>query len=145
MPTKTIHVSSELPLLKNVESELPAITPELQTSSSYSYYKTPIFVSSTMLFFIACLVFILMSGLIKKGKEPAEILKTFGIPLIIVAAVFVVIPGLNANQLTPVIGLLGTIAGYLLGKSEETGAKHNTTKRPIQRQSTEPDQQHAEN
>ncbi|HWH71840.1 MAG TPA: hypothetical protein VNT26_20930, partial [Candidatus Sulfotelmatobacter sp.] len=67
-------------------------------------------------------VFGLMTYLIRNNKEPGEILKAFGIPLIILSAVFVVISGFSPNQLSPVMGLLGTIAGYLLGRAEKGGA-----------------------
>jgi hypothetical protein len=51
--------------------------------------------------------------------SPEQILRTFGILIIIFAAIFLVIAGYSDTQITPVIGLLGTIAGYLLGRKIE--------------------------
>jgi hypothetical protein len=40
----------------------------------------------------------------------------FGTILIITTSVFLVVAGYSSNQIAPVTGLLGTLAGYLLGK-----------------------------
>jgi hypothetical protein len=64
------------------------------------------------------ITYILITYLIRIGKGPELVLRAFGVPLIIVAAVFLVVAGYTEQQIAPVIGLLGTIAGYLLGKSE---------------------------
>ena len=57
-----------------------------------------------------------MGYLIKEGKPTDQVLRAFCVPLIVVAAVFLVVVGYNQEQIAPVIGLLGTIAGYLLGR-----------------------------
>lgn len=62
------------------------------------------------------LVLILMTFLYTRDRVSPLILPAFGVPLIIVAAVVLVVAGFNSQQIAPVIGLLGTIAGYLLGK-----------------------------
>jgi Flp pilus assembly protein TadB len=54
--------------------------------------------------------------------SPEQLLRTFGILVIIFAAIFLVIAGYSDTQITPVIGLLGTIAGYLLGRKIEPPA-----------------------
>ncbi|HXH02673.1 MAG TPA: hypothetical protein VNN09_05065 [Candidatus Competibacteraceae bacterium] len=59
----------------------------------------------------------LAAWLIKRGKSSESILRTFGTILIIVSALFLVVAGYSDQQIAPVMGLLGTIAGYLLGKS----------------------------
>jgi hypothetical protein len=41
-----------------------------------------------------------------------------GITLIVVAGLFLITAGYSESQSAPMIGLLGTIAGYLLGKTE---------------------------
>lgn len=108
------HTSSD-----NVIEKLPSLE---QIDSIHgqmiAYFSSPMFVASFFTFIIFILVFIFMNNRIKDGKEPLEILKTFGIPLIIVSVVFIVVTGLKMETLTPVIGLLGTIAGYLLGRHD---------------------------
>jgi len=68
----------------------------------------------------AVLSFALVTFLIWQKRSAEQILRTFGILVIIFAAVFLVIAGYSDTQITPVIGLLGTIAGYLLGRKIET-------------------------
>lgn len=67
----------------------------------------------------AILSFAFVTMLIWQRRSAEQILRTFGILVIIFAAVFLVIAGYSDTQITPVIGLLGTIAGYLLGRRIE--------------------------
>ena len=57
----------------------------------------------------------IMAFLIFKNRHPHFVLRAFSVPLIVVAAVFLVVTGYNEKQIAPVVGLLGTIAGYILG------------------------------
>ncbi|MCW7537727.1 hypothetical protein OOT46_07670 [Aquabacterium sp. A7-Y] len=59
--------------------------------------------------------------LVKRGKTAESVLRMFGTILIIVAALFLVVAGYSDQQVAPVMGLLGTIAGYLLGKDSGEG------------------------
>jgi uncharacterized membrane protein len=54
--------------------------------------------------------------LIRSGIKTEAVLRIFGTILIIMLAVFLVVAGYTDTQIAPVMGLLGTIAGYLLGK-----------------------------
>jgi hypothetical protein len=47
-----------------------------------------------------------------------EMLRVFGVTLILFGALFLITAGFNAEQISPSMGLLGTVAGYLLGKSQ---------------------------
>ena len=62
------------------------------------------------------LVLLLATYLIKLGKNTEAVLRIFGTILIVLVAVFLVVAGYTDTQISPVMGLLGTIAGYLLGK-----------------------------
>lgn len=66
------------------------------------------------------LVLIVMAVLFIKGKDADQILRMCALPMIIVAAIFLVVTGFSNDQISPVMGLLGAIAGYLLG-SKRTG------------------------
>lgn len=77
-------------------------------------------ISSVVLVF-GVFVLLLATYLIRIGKNSEPVLRIFGTILIIVISVFLVVAGYTSNQIAPVMGLLGTIAGYLLGK--ETGAR----------------------
>jgi len=93
-----------------------------------------VFLSIALLLF-AVILLILMTYLIANKEKSAEsVLRSFGIMLIITSAVFLVVAGYPANELVPVIGLLGTIAGYLLGRTtEKPGYKKNADEKPLAR------------
>lgn len=50
------------------------------------------------------------------SAQPSQILRVFGILTIIGFSAFLLVVGYSNEQLTPIIGLFGAIAGYLLGK-----------------------------
>jgi hypothetical protein len=63
------------------------------------------------------IIFLLATYLIvHAGKSAEEVLRVFATILIIVSALFLVVAGYTERQISPVMGLLGTIVGYLLGK-----------------------------
>jgi uncharacterized membrane protein YfcA len=61
------------------------------------------------------IVIVLMAYLLRKGHSATSLLRLFALPLIITSAVFLIVVGYTEKQIAPVLGLLGTIAGYLLG------------------------------
>ena len=70
------------------------------------------------------LIIIIMAILVLNHSSAGEVLRLFTVPLVIVAAVFLVVTGYSQDQITPVIGLLGTLAGYILGvQSQKTGSQ----------------------
>lgn len=83
-------------------------TPELVTTLSITVFAFGLIICG------------LMTMLHSKGKSATDLLRLFSLPLIIVSAVVLVIAGYSDRQISSVIGLLGTIAGYLLG-SRGTG------------------------
>ncbi len=101
-----------------VLSELPISVGEFALSTT-SYLSTPAILSSILSFAIIILVIHHMAKLLEKGFDANEVLKALGIPLIIAASIMLVITGVPSSTMTPIIGLLGTIAGYLLGKTED--------------------------
>lgn len=78
--------------------------------------------------FMMCLLFItftlivvnVMANMMKGVRQPSSIsiLRLMGIPVIICAAMCLIFAGFNHDQITSVMGLFGTIAGYLLGRGE---------------------------
>ena len=74
----------------------------------------------------ALVVLFLMTWLMRHTRSHVAVLRAFGLLLIISAAVFLVVVGYGEEQLAPVLGLLGTIAGYLLGK-ETSGTERKRT------------------
>jgi hypothetical protein len=74
-------------------------------------------ISAAVLIF-GLVIIVLATALLYKGKKADDVLRLFGTIIIVVSAVFLVVAGYTDTQIAPVIGLLGTIAGYLLGRSE---------------------------
>ena len=63
------------------------------------------------------LTLILASVLLwRSNASPQHVLQVFGILAIIGISALLLITGFSNDQLTPIIGLFGAIAGYLLGK-----------------------------
>lgn len=55
----------------------------------------------------------------KKTIDQDNIVKFIVVTLIITATLFLITAGYDNNQIAPAMGLLGTIAGYLLGKGKD--------------------------
>jgi ABC-type polysaccharide transport system permease subunit len=71
---------------------------------------------SAVVLVFAFLIAVLAAYLMQKGKEGEVVLRVLGTIMIVFLAVFLVVAGYDDKQISPVMGLLGTIAGYLLGK-----------------------------
>lgn len=79
-------------------------------------------ISASVLLF-GVLVMVLMTVALRRSNiNPDAILRLFGTIIIIIGALFLIVAGYTETQMGPVMGLLGTIAGYLLGKSSSTPA-----------------------
>ena len=100
------------------ESKPPA---SFETSSSNDQQGSWWSVQDAMTISAAVLIFgafiiALAALLIQKGKAAEDVLRIFGTVIIIISAVFLIVAGYSDKQIAPVMGLLGTIVGYLLGK-----------------------------
>ena len=49
-----------------------------------------------------------------------HLLRVFGVTLVVIGSFLLVTAGFSADQIAPAMGLLGTIAGYLLGQRNLT-------------------------
>ena len=49
----------------------------------------------------------------------AQSSRIVGITLVVIAAMFLVTTSIGQDRIAPAIGLLGTVAGYLLGKNDK--------------------------
>lgn len=73
-------------------------------------------------------VLICITYLISKDKPIESLLRPFGTILIIIGALFLIVAGYSEKQIAPVIGLLGTVAGYILGRNS-SGTPENKDER----------------
>jgi hypothetical protein len=88
------------------------VSPSAEITQSVTNAMT---ISAVVLLF-GLIVLLLATYLIGIGKSSESVLRVFGTVLIIVIAVFLVVAGYTSDQIAPVMGLLGTVAGYLLAK-----------------------------
>ena len=89
-------------------------------------------ISASVLVF-GLIVMVLASRALQKGIPAALVMRLFGMLTLVVMAVFLVVAGYDSQQIAPVTGLLGTLAGYLLGKSsgaETVGVGDGTKPKP---------------
>jgi hypothetical protein len=125
-PTATPGYAAEYARSAEIDQELRQLDVQIQSHANRpneallvrtSWWSTTnaMTISSVVLLF-GFSVLVLAFVLIQKGKQPEAVLRIFGTILIIVTAVFLVVAGYSDKQIAPVMGLLGTIVGYLLGK-----------------------------
>ena len=56
----------------------------------------------------------------RSAAPPHQVLRVFGIISILGFSALLLVVGYTNEQLTPIVGLFGAIAGYLLGKDSKT-------------------------
>ena len=54
----------------------------------------------------------------RKDFDSNDVVRVFGVSLIVVGTLFLIAAGFEAQQIASGIGLFGTLAGYLLGKTK---------------------------
>jgi hypothetical protein len=78
------------------------------------------FLTISILVFVGAAILVTAALYWRAGTAHQNILKAFGLLTIVGLSAVLVIVGFSTEQLTPVIGLFGAIAGYLLGKDSRT-------------------------
>jgi hypothetical protein len=105
-------------------SQAPEEDPKQPWDSSLVKFLT------TEVLIFGIVVIIVMGVLVLKNSSTGEVLRLFTVPMIIVAAVFLVVTGYSKDQITPVTALLGTLAGYILGVQSQKGGTTQTPTTP---------------
>ena len=59
----------------------------------------------------------------KREETTYEAMKYISVTVIIIGGLFLVTAGYGNEQIAPIIGLLGTIAGYLMGRQQPSSGK----------------------
>ena len=90
-------------------------TEELNSSKPIWSAQNAMTVSSAVLVY-SLIVLALATYLIRLGKSSSSVLRIFGTILIISSSIFLIVAGYTSQQIAPAMGLLGTLAGYLLSK-----------------------------
>jgi hypothetical protein len=82
--------------------------------------KSPEFILSMALLIFAAIICLAEIAIFLKGHMDADhMTKLIILTLIIFSVLFLIVLGYTNDQIGPALGLLGTIAGYLLGKSQK--------------------------
>ncbi|WP_157267552.1 hypothetical protein [Azohydromonas aeria] len=109
----------------NVSQMASAVQAQANSASWWSNTNAMTMSASVLVF--GLLICTLAAAMIRWGNGAEPTLRVFGTLLIIVAALFLVVAGYDDKQIAPVMGLLGTIVGYLLGKSDQPTKKDDQT------------------
>ena len=105
---------------------------QAQAATEWWTNQNAMTMSSVVLIF-GIVVISLCAWLMRSSRPTSEaILRVFGTVLIITGALFLVVAGYTDKQMAPVMGLLGTLAGYLLGKSPPQGEGQSEDKAEAQ-------------
>jgi len=80
---------------------------------------------SVVVLAFGAITILLAAYLIRGERDGQVILRILGTISIITFAVFLIVAGYSDQQIAPAMGLLGTIAGYLLGKDQGRPREQN--------------------
>jgi len=103
---------------------------------AYITYKTPYeFFLSALTIILAMAMAIALCVMAWHTGITDNFLRSFMVIVVIFAALFLVVAGYSDKQTAPVFGLLGTMAGYIFGRSQQqaedaSGAKPEATSMP---------------
>ena len=111
-------------IIKQIESKkmelnnISSTTASNGNSTSWWSTTNAATMSSIVLVF-GLMICALVMALMRQGRNADSVLKVMGTILIIISSIFLVVAGYTDTQIAPVMGLLGTIVGYLLGKNTD--------------------------
>ena len=104
----------------------PPPEPETSTSAVVTPLSRYEFVLSISVLSFGLIIILLEMFLIRSRKiSPDDTIKFITITLIITSTLFLITAGYSNDQIAPAVGLLGTIAGYLLGRIQNTKDKND--------------------
>lgn len=100
-------------------------TARTTTATSLNGWKANELTVGSMILAYGLIVIAISSWLMIRGKDSEAVLRMVAVISAVVIAAFLLVVGYDNDQMNPVIGLLGTIVGYLLGKEQgvRTGAR----------------------
>jgi hypothetical protein len=126
LPAQSVAQSpakSESPLahVAQAANETPArmAQPSRGESKRIDWLSSLEFALSSAVLIFGVLVFCAELFIIRSGAySPNQSTKLVAVTLIIIATLFIITAGFSSEQIAPAMGLFGTVAGYLLGRSQ---------------------------
>ncbi|WP_146134545.1 hypothetical protein [Aphanothece minutissima] len=106
-------------LSESTEAKFNSATSESTTEVSNSWTPRETMIMSGAALGYSLIVLIVATVIAKGLKTPEQAIRLFTVVLIINSAVFFIVAGYSSQQIAPAFGLLGTMAGYVLGKSQD--------------------------
>jgi hypothetical protein len=101
----------------------PAIPQQIVDSHSDVFSSYEFILSCCILSFGLLTLLMITILTLKRVINPSHVLKIIILTLVIICSLLLVTAGYSNSQIAGVTGILGSIAGYLLGRSSET--KHD--------------------
>jgi hypothetical protein len=124
-------VQSSQAATADVENPKPA--PENAGPQIVHFLSDLEFWLSVIIVLFGVFVVILEYRLLSRAKaKPSDVMRVLAVTLILVGSLFLITAGYSNNQISPVSGLFGTVAGYLLGRSNgsDSRIKNKKSKAP---------------
>jgi hydrogenase/urease accessory protein HupE len=88
-----------------------------------SFHTNQEMVLTTMILGFALLSLLFLYLCLRTGRASEFVLRIYVITIIIFGTLLAVSSSYTTEQIAPVVGLFGTIAGYVLGRSERAGSR----------------------
>lgn len=111
-----------------VDASASAATGAMNVSSQGWSAELVQFLSVSVLVFTFGALLLGATLLWRSRASPSNVLRVFGVICIIGISALLLVVGYSNEQLTPIVGLFGAIAGYLLGKdSSNSVSPSNST------------------
>lgn len=114
-------MDSDSPYAKLNEAQQAVDAGPLAGHGSQPWSADLVIYLSTSILLVTALALVLGSLLLwKRGHSGQEILRLYGVVIIVGLSALLLVVGFSNEQLTPIVGLFGAIAGYLLGKEPKS-------------------------
>lgn len=123
-PPPGVEVPAATPAPTPSDVEMPGNRPVFNENVAPTHTDVEVWLSVGVLVFGAIITLALLFLLAQRMKNSnnSEFIDALRYPIvlvIIVASLFLVTAGYDTSQMAPILGLLGTIAGYLMGRAKQ--------------------------
>lgn len=119
-PTARVENVPQAPTIEEAAGSSDANPPPPPSEAARFGYLSSYELMITLIVSVVAMLTLIMEYLLLR-KIPKlkveEMLRVFAVTLIIFGTLFFITAGFDSNQIAPAMGLFGTVAGYLLGRS----------------------------